>query len=134
MKFQMMLMIFLIANSSLGNEGNISGFNESTISPQSTVLSKLVKIELPLPVKTERQKFIINVTPDNGYVCHNYLRETEIKDKLFSLQTKVDTIPELEKKLLETPKPTSFIATNTQTSLAVGALLGLITGFFISKK
>jgi hypothetical protein len=127
-------MISLIV-SNLALNGAIA--NDTTnllLSPQTQILTNSVKIELPMPVKTARQKYIINVTLDDGFICHNFLREKEIKDKLFSLQTKADLVPVVENKLLEDKKPVSLIDTNTYTSGSIGVSLGLIIGFFIFKK
>jgi hypothetical protein len=129
-----MLMTSLIVSNLFLNGVLADDLNQSNLSPQVQLTDKWVKVELPLPVKAERQKFVINVTSDNGYICHNYFREQEIKDKLFSLQTIADTVPVLEKKLLDTPVPVSMISSSTTSSIAIGAVLGLITGFFISKK
>lgn len=134
MKFLKMLMTSLIVSNLFLNGVLADDLNQSNLSPQVQLTDKWVKVELPLPVKAERQKFVINVTSDNGYICHNYFREQEIKDKLFSLQTIADTVPVLEKKLLDTPVPVSMISSSTTSSIAIGAVLGLITGFFISKK
>jgi len=134
MKFHKTLMTFLIVSNLVLNRASADDSEPSSKFPTIQVLTKSVKIELPSPNSTERQKFVINVTPDNGFICHNFLREKEIKDKLFSLQALTNTIPELEKKLLETPKPVAFIESNTVTSVAMGAVIGLITGFFISRK
>lgn len=125
MKSVQMLMIFLIANNSLAVEN---------IAPQVQVLDSSLKIELPLPKNNERQKYEIMLSPDSGYICHNRFREQEIKDKLFSLQTKVDTIPELQNKLLEKEKPTSFIGSDTWRDILIGFAIGSVSGFVISQK
>lgn len=134
MKFQKTLMTFLIVSEALQGGAIANDFKSSSIIPSTQILKETIKFELPTPKTTERQKYIINVGSENGFVCHNFVREKEIKDKLFSLQALANTVPELEKKLLETPQEVSFIKTNTGTSIAIGAVLGLITGFFISKK
>lgn len=125
MKFLQMLTIFSIVNNSLAVEN---------IAPQVQILESSIKLELPLPKNNERQKYEIMLSSDLGYICHNGFREREIKDKLFSLQTKVNTIPELEKKLLEKEKPTSFIGSDTWRDIAIGFGIGIIGGFAISKK
>lgn len=125
MKFLPMLMIFSIESRSLAIEN---------ISPQVQLLNSSLKVELPLPKSDERQKYEIMLSGNLGYICHNGFREKEIKDKLFSLQARVDTIPELEKKLLEKENPSSFIASDTWRDLGLGFALGIITGFVINSK
>lgn len=134
MKFLKTLMISLIVSNLAVNSAFASDIQNPVFSPQILILTNSVKLELPLPVKTARQKFIINVTQDDGFICHNFLREKEIKDKLFSLQTKADLVPVVENKLLEEKKPVSLIDTNTYTSGAIGLSVGFILGFFILKK
>lgn len=131
MKFHKTLMICLIASVAL-NSASGSDIKFSNKFPQVQILTASVKIELPRPEKTERQKFIISVSEDNGFICHNFVREKEIKDKLFSLQTKNEIIPELEKKAVEAQPEVSFIESNTVTSIAIGAVLGLVSGFLIA--
>lgn len=127
-------MIFLIASNLLLNEAIASDTFNPIKFPTIQILTSSVKVELPLPVETERQKFIINVSSENGFICHNFLREREIKDKLFALQTKADTIPALETKVLETPANVSMISPSTYYSASAGAALGFIMGFFILRK
>lgn len=129
MKFHKTLTIFLIVNSFVFDLGAMEN-----LAPQTSINATSVTLTLPLPSLNERQKYIINTSDDNGLICHNFFREKEIKNKLFELQTKVDTLPELENKLLEKEKPVSLISGNTVSSVAIGAVLGLITGFFIAKK
>lgn len=125
MKSLQMLTIFLIANNSIAIEN---------IAPQVQILTSSIKLELPLPKNNERQKYEI-MLPDNlGYICHNSFREREIKDKLFSLQTKVDTIPDLERKILEKETPTSFIASSTWRDFLIGFGVGVLSTIAISNK
>jgi len=111
-----------------------NSFAIENIAPQVQILTSSIKLELPLPKNNERQKYEI-MLPDNlGYICHNSFREREIKNKLFSLQTKVDTIPELERKILEKETPTSFIASNTWRDFLIGFGIGIASGFVINSK
>lgn len=93
-----------------------------------------ISLNLPYPKHDERQKYVINVTSDDGFICHNFYREKEIKDKLFELQTKVETIPELENKLLKKEDPVSFMENSTISSLLIGLSIGLVSGVLISKR
>lgn len=127
-------MIFLIVSNLLLNKAIAENSTKSATYPLVQTLTNSVKIELPLPVETERQKFIINVSSENGFICHNFLREKEIKDKLFSLEAVKNTVPELETMVLEKKEPVSFISGSTSQSASVGMVLGLIMGFFIFKK
>jgi hypothetical protein len=134
MKFQKTLMTFLIVSKLTLNGAVANDIPPGQIIPLTLVSPNSVIIELPMPVTTERQKFVINVTFDNGFICHNFLREKEIKDKLFSLETKAALVPIVENKLLEKEKPVTLFESSTLTSASLGILSGLIIGFFISKK
>lgn len=108
---------------------------EDQISPEVKIDLTKVNLSLPNnPSNTERQKYIINTSPDNGYICHNFYREKEIKDKLFELKTLADTNKELEKKALEPVSPSYLINPSTSTSILIGTVLGIVSGFFLFNK
>lgn len=129
MKFLKTLIIFLIVNDFvLGGENSPLRFQIS---------DDLIQIDLPKPLPDSRQKFIINVTENSGYVCHNQFREREIKDRLFELQTKVDACSKIEEIAVK-PNETGledFGKGLQKYALggAVGVVLGLLLPTFIKK-
>jgi len=130
-KFQKMLTICLIANCTMIDL--LKG--EDQISPMVKVESNNIVLSLPLyPSTTERQKYIVNTSNENGYICHNFIREREIKDKLFELKTMSELNKELEKKALENKGDSYLINPSSTTSVLFGSVLGLIGGFFLFNK
>jgi hypothetical protein len=130
-KFQKTLTICLIANCLFSETLKA----EDQISPEVKILSNKVSLSLPLnPSNSERQKYIVNTSPENGYICHNFFREREIKDKLFELKTTSELNKELENKLLTKPSESYFINPSTTTSVLVGSILGIVGGFFLFNK
>lgn len=96
--------------------------------PVVTVLPQSLKLELPLPQKIKREKYIIALSEDNGLICHNFVREIEIKNKLFELKTRAELVPQLEEKAIEN-KPTVSIV---ESNIYVGALVGFLSGAIIT--
>ena len=132
MKFLQKLTIYLTINSlSLGalkaEELTFSALSVS-LKPNSLTLT------LPLPKESELEKYIVKTSDENGYICHNFFREKMIKDKLFELKTKNEIIPELEKKAIEESPNVSMFSPNVVPTAIGGVLLGLLAGFFISRK
>ena len=129
MKFLKTLIIFLIVNDlTLGGENSPLRYQIS---------DDLIQIDLPKPLPDSRQKFIINVSDNLGYVCHNQFREREIKDKLFELQTKNDACSKIEEIAV---KPTEtgledFGKGFQKYALggAIGMVIGLLLPSFIKK-
>ena len=129
MKYLQTLITYLIAsNLAIASQGN------EILSPQVQFSSRSVNLELPLPSKTERQKYIVQTSEDNGFVCHNFLREEELKDKLFDLETQVATIPFLEEKLKQKEAPTALIDSSTTTNILIGFVAGMVAMFAINQK
>lgn len=50
-----------------------------------------INISLPIPSKFERERHVIAISDDNGYVCHNYIRERQINNKLEEQRIKLET-------------------------------------------
>ena len=57
-----------------------------------------------------------------------------IKDKLFELKAKNTLIPELETKAVEDSAQVSMVSPDFWPTALGGVLVGLLAGFFISKK
>lgn len=123
MKFLKTLIIFLIVNDlTLGGENSPLRFQIS---------EELVQVDLPKPLSDTRQKFIINVTDNLGYVCHNQLRERDIKDKLFELQTKADACLKIEEIAVK-PQETGLedFGKGLQ-KYALGGAIGVVLGLLL---
>jgi len=92
-----------------------------------------IALTLPHPKESESEKYIVKFSDSNGFICHNFFREKQIKEKLFELKTQNEIIPELENKALE-DKPVSMFPENALSYTLSGVVLGILTGFFISRK
>jgi len=97
------------------------------------VNSDSLTFTLPFPEESKPQKYIVKFSDNNGFICHNYFREKQIKDKLFELKTNNSTIPDLETMVFE-EKPISIFEKNTLSMTLAGVIVGILAGFFISRK
>jgi hypothetical protein len=50
-----------------------------------------VNINLPTPSLFKRERHVIPISDNNGYVCHNYVRERQINNKLEEQRIRLDT-------------------------------------------
>jgi hypothetical protein len=125
MKFLMTLIASLILN-------NTSMAGEDL--PIFSILPNSLKLELPIPQKEKREKYIITTSDNNGFVCHNFYREIEIKNKLFELKTNADLIPKLELKAIENKPPITLIKSNIYTTVLISFLSGAIITLALKSK
>lgn len=135
MKFHPTLIVFLIASNLIFSELALpSELNAHLIqvSPSS------VKLELPYPSTSELQRYTINVNdegrPENGFICHNFVRERAIKDKLFELHTKLEMRPRLEEMAIENKPEINVLDGSNYVSIALGFLAGAVLTIAVSKK
>lgn len=101
--------------------------------PTAILSDTSLKLELPLPQKDKREKYIFGTSETNGFICHNYYREIEIKNKLFELKTKSELVPELEQKAIENKPPVTIMESNSYVTAIVGFLAGAIITLAVKK-